>query len=1032
MTEHTLVFTDVVDSTRLVEQLGDARAAAVWADHDRDARRLLERYGGREIDRSDGFFLLFTDAASAVGFAHDYHQALAALGLAARVGVHSGAVTLRQNAPADVARGAKPLEIEGVAKPLAARIMALARGGQTLLSAAARAATGEALPDTLEAISHGHYRFKGLEEPVEVIEVGARVSCAFAVPQDIEKAYRVVRADALWRPAREVRHNLAAERDAFVGRRQELRRIAARLDAGSRLLSVVGPGGTGKTRLVSRYARAWLGDWPGGVYFCDLSEARGLDGICFATALALGVALGKDDAAAQLGHAIAGRGRCLIVLDNFEQIIPHAEASLGRWLGMAANAAFVVTSRERLQVQGEEIFELAPLPVESDAVELFTVRARLQRADFELDDANGPAIRHVVQLLDGLPLAIELAASRVRMLSPSQIAARLGDRFRLLTGARGAASRQATLKAAIDWSWELLEPWEQAALAQCSVFEGGFTLDAAEAVLDVGAWPDAPSVLDVVQALVDKSLLRLWRPPSQDRFAIDEPYFGMYLSIHEYAAQRLDRAGPQARAAAFERHGACYAAFGSHEALDALCRQGGAKRRHALALEIDNLVAACRRATERGAPRVAVACLRAVCEVVDLQGPLGLGPALGQQVLAMESLGDAERVLAGTAHGGALWRNGRLAEAAPVLEKALASARRLNDARSEGALLMCIGNVHREQGRMQEARDSMEAALAVLGSGRHPLGEATARWSVGTVHFDQSRHVQAREHFGAALRMHRELGNETAAGRLLSNLGALSFNEGRLEQARSDYDEACAVSRRVGDRVNEGRVLGNLALVHAHQGRMDDALACYGAALVIQRELGNRRSECVLLGNLANLRLSLALAAKSRPMLLEARTTYEDAMAIARELGQLREEGIVMGNLASLCCHFDDPASDAEAKRHFDRALEIHRSVGNRRFEGLVLTSSAELLIRQGAVAEAGERLRGAEAIFRDIADVHSLASLLTVRGTADFASGDRDAGRSALAEAESLVQSLGIGADSDLGVAIAALRDRAAAAGPA
>ena len=165
---------------------------------------------------------------------------------------------------------------------------------------------------------------------------------------------------------------------------------------------------------------------------------------------------------------------------------------------------------------------------------------------------------------------------------------------------RSAADRQATLRSAIDWSWNLLLPWEQAALAQCSVFEGGFTLEAAEAVLDLSAWTDAPSIVDAVQALVDKSLLRTWVPVDQTRHELEEPYFGMYLTIHEYAAEKLATSGADGRRAAQERHGRHFARFGSDERLLTLYRHGGGARRRALTLELDNLVAACRRAVAHG------------------------------------------------------------------------------------------------------------------------------------------------------------------------------------------------------------------------------------------------------------------------------------------------------------------------------------------------------------------------------------------------------------------------------------------------
>src|SRR5512134_1529619 len=172
----------------------------------------------------------------------------------------------------------------------------------------------------------------------------------------------------------------------------------------------------GKTRIARRFGWTWLGDWPGGVTFCDLSEARSLDGIVLAVASAFGVAIGRDDPVVQLGHIIAGRERCLVIADNFEQVVAHAEATIGHWLDRAPEAAFIVTSRERLQLRGEQVFPLEPLPLDDDALTLFATRARAQQADFVLDDTNRAAVAQLVRLLDGLPLASELAAARVRVL----------------------------------------------------------------------------------------------------------------------------------------------------------------------------------------------------------------------------------------------------------------------------------------------------------------------------------------------------------------------------------------------------------------------------------------------------------------------------------------------------------------------------------------------------------------------------------------------------------------------------------------
>ena len=974
MTAHALLFTDVVDSTLLVERLGDARAAQVWAEHDRRARDLLVRHRGCEIDRTDGFFLLFERAADAADYALAYHRALAGLDLSARAGLHVGPVILRDNAPEDIARGAKRTEVEGLAKPLAARVMSLARGGQTLLSAAAREALGDPLPQGSELDSHGHYRLKGVEGPVEVFELGIRGSSPFAPPADTDKAYGVVRAGDLWRPVREVRHNLPAERDAFVGRTEELRALAARLDAGSRLLTVFGVGGTGKTRLVRRYGWTWLGDWPGGIYFCDLSEARSLDGIFFAVASALQVPLGKEDSAVQLGHAIAGRGRCLIILDNFEQVLDHAPATLGRWLDRSADAAFLVTSRERLHVAGEELFPIEPLPVARDAVELFTVRARAQRRDFVLGDANRVAVAEVVRLLDGLPLAIELAAARVLVLSPAQLVERLRDRFRLLAGARGAAARQATLRAAIDWSWDLLTPWEQAALAQCAVFEGGFTLEAAEAVLDFVRWPEAPPALDAVQALVDKSLLRTWIPAAQDRYDLDEPYFGMYVSIHEYAREKLQASGTGPERAAEERHGRYFASFGSEEALEALVRHGGVRRRRALALEIDNLIAACRRAVARDDGDAAVRTYCAAWEVLEFHGPFALGAALGKQVLTLDATADPLRCAALLTQALASRRAGNVGAAGPGLEHALALSRELCDRRREASILDHLGTLHREQGRLDEARSYYDQALAI----------------------------------------HREVGNRSAEGIVLGNLGVLRREQGLMEEARAHDEAALAIHREVGNRRSEGGVLGNLGNLHFELGRMDAARVHYEAALAIAREVGHRRFEGVVLGNLGNQHFE-------QGRLEDGQEHYEAALVIAREVGDRRGEGFVLGNLGLL--HFDRGRLE-EARAHYQSALAIHREVGNRSVEGSVLGSLGELLAKEGRAGEARAALRAGEAILREIGDRLELAKFLCTRGLVEAAAGDFDAAGTALAEAQMLGAATGAGPDSELGRQMVKLRE--------
>jgi predicted ATPase/class 3 adenylate cyclase len=970
-----LLLTDVVDSTQLSAALGDDATAALWADHDRVARQLLRSWRGREIDRSDGFLLLFDNATDAAGFAAAYHRALAQLPvpLVARAGLHVGPVILRENGPADIALGAKPLEVEGLAKPMVARLAALSAGGRTLLTGAAASLLGPNTPDGQVLHRHGHYRFKGIDEPVEVAEL-ASPAAACEPPADVEKAYRVARVGDLWRPVRKVRHNLAPERDAFIGRAAELGQLAGRLDAGQRLVTVLGPGGTGKTRLVRRYALAWLGEWPGGVYFCDLSEARSLDGIHVAVALALGVPLGKGDAGVQLGHAIAARGRCLVILDNFEQVQPHAEVTVGRWLDRAPQARFVVTSRERLRVAGEEVATLEPMEVAGEAIQLFEARARLQQPGFAVDPSNRAVVAEIVRLLDGLPLAVELAAARVRVLSLAQIVSRMHDRFALLAGARGAAARQATLRAAIDWSFDLLAPWEQAALAQCSVFDGGFTLEAAEAVVALGAWAEAPPVLDVVAALVDKSLLRTWRPESANRLDIDEPFFGMYLSIHEYAAGKLLALGKTASADVELRHGAYFARFGSEEALDRLLVHGGIARRQTLALELDNLIAACRRAIARRQPELAAASFLAAWSVLEAQGPYGMAAELGRQVAELDGIDARRRVEVQLAVAAALRAGGEIGPADALLAQALALARTSHE-------------------RSAEAMALRELAVAC---------------------HRQGRTLEAQHHFATARALYETLGNRARLAGVIANVANLQMEHGQMEQAQGSYLAALALHREVGNRAAEGIALGNLAALRYELGDIDAAHAAYDAALRIHREAGSLVQEAITLYN-------LGILFSQRGDYRQAAAHYGAALDIYRETGTRRGEGVALGQIGEL---HQMMGEFEQAEARYQEALRIHREVGNRRFEGGVLTSLGDLLLRQGRVEASLRALDAGELLLREVDDPLAVAKLLCVRGHAVLAHGDASVASDLLAQAQASSDRLGAGPASELGRLIALLRE--------
>lgn len=949
----TLLLTDVVDSTARNAASGDVAMRALWVAHDRLARQLIRQNDGTEIGRSDGFLVVFRRVPDAVRFATAYHQALATLDppLTARVGVHVGDVELRPNSEEDVAAGAVRYDIDGIALPVAARIAAVARARQTLVSAVAAAELGEAA----EMRSHGLWRLKGVDEPVELFEVGHGGS-AFMPPDDGEKAYRVIPDGDGWRPAREIRHSLPPRLDSFVGRDADLRRIADAFQRGSRLVSVVGTAGVGKTRIATQFARQWLGEFPGGAWFCDLAQARTADTLFLAVAQGMDVVLGAADPCGRLGDAIAGRGRCLVILDNFEQLTALAGDSVGAWLERTTDCRFLITTRERLDLIGEHTVKLDSMPA-ADAVGLYLQRAAAIRQDASADAEDAAAVGQLVQLLDGLPLAIELAAGRIGTLSPSAMLARIHQRFSLLAARGGRLKRQFTLRAAFDWSWDLLTPDEQALLAQASVFSGGFTLDAAEAVFAPTA-DGTRSVLDGLQSLVDKSLVRLQR----DRFSL-------LASVRDYAAEHLKSLGaPGSRA--FVDADALLARHAEH-----YTRLDGDPREHVV--ELENVLAACRRAVEHGdAERSARGC-RAAWPMLETRGLFRVGISMVEAALAVAGLGTIERMDLLFVHGRFLLVTGDLARARGQLQQSLDTAREAGREREEVRALASLAELNVVEGRIEDARPQYE--------------EAVRR--------------------GATL---GDTGLQCAA---LNGLGVYHNRLGQFEAARVPFSEALAVARAAGHRRWEVGSLSNLGLVAANLGHRKEAHRYYEDAIAVAAELGDRVSEGNLLCNLGLFKLEGGEAG-------QARTHLEQSLKLAREGGLSLLESVVLCNLGLL---HESLGEDARAEQAHREALRVASRRGDLRTQGQVLGYLGLLVARRGAVAEGCELATRGVATLRRVRDRLSLAVALCRYAQGCVLWSDAQRRAAALEEAGAIAAELAVAPGSELAASLAA----AHAAGP-
>ncbi len=940
----TFLFTDIEGSTVLWEHAPEAmRPLLAW--HDGVLRSAIESSGGHVFKTTgDGVYAVFGTAKHAIAAClqaqRDLQQAaIGAAGATARgreppiairvrMGLHSGAAELRDG------------DYFGAPVNRAARIMSVANGEQVLLSSTTAELLRGDVPDEVELRDMGEHRLKGLPNPERLLQLVASGLRADFPPLVSQAA-----------------HSLPAERDAFIGRNDPLADLAKRFGRDARLVSVLGVGGSGKTRLVIRFGWSALDAFPGGIWFCDLSEARTLDGILHAVAQGLGVPLGSDDPVARIGNAIAGRRQCLVILDNFEQVARLAEETLSQWLNRASFARFLVTTREVLGLTGEEILALGPMPPQ-DASTLFVKRAEAAKPGFALSTEDQAAIGTLAKLLDGLPLAIELAAARVRVMPPRTLLARMSDRFRLLSSIGGRLDRQATLRTVFDWSWDLLSLPEKAALAQFSVFEAGFTLEAAEAVLDLGDSDDAPWAIDMLQSLVQKSLVR----------QVTDDRFDLLVSVQEYAAEHLRTAkrysgsGPAAALAAEIRHGAHFASMEQRTAVE-----------HR-SVELDNLVAACRRSAARGDAATAAKTLQAAWSVLALRGPFRIGVELSSLAQAIPGLEPGTAAIVHEIAGSALRLLGKVTDARTALDRSLEEAREAGDHACEIRALLNLGALDIHGGAAQSARRVLELALAAAREMSDFGLESEARNKLGNLEISLGKPDGALPHFEAALDLARKACDRRREVAALGNLGTLEVSG--ASKARFHCEAALAMARAQADRMIESNTLCNLGLLNYLDGRLE-----------------------------------------------EAREHLDMGLVVAREIGNVEAEGIVLCNLGML---HDALAQLDQAESHYDAALAIARAFELRRLEGQILGYAGALSARRGELDEARSRLDAGEALLRAVSDRVSLGILLCNRCEAAELAGSSSDASAALVGAEEIAAEVAAGADSELGFALARLRGKA------
>ena len=747
----TLVFTDIEGSTKLLHELGAEAYAEALAEHRRLLREVYGRHGGVEVDtQGDAFFYAFPDVGEAVAAAEEGREALRPGPIHVRVGVHTGEPHLG------------PEGYVGQDVHLGARIGAAGHGGQVLLSDATRAAAGLA-DDAFHDL--GEHRLKDFDQAIRILQLGGE---RFPPLKTISNT------------------NLPRPASSFVGREDETAEIVELIRSGARLVTLTGPGGSGKTRLSMEVASELVGDHRAGSFWVELAAIRD-------PALVtdeIGKTLGAQDGLAD--HI--GEREMLLVLDNLEQVIEAAPA-LADLVEACPNLSVLATSRERMRVSGEVEYEVRPL-AEPDAVELFVARAGLPEAD---DD-----VAVLCRALDEMPLAIELAAARAKVLPPARIIERLGTRLDLLTGGRDADPRQRTLRSTIEWSYDLLEPDEQRLFARLSVFGGEASLEAAEAVADAD--------LDDLQSLVEKSLVRR----TDDRF-------WMYETIREFALERLDESGEADMIR--DRHAEYFlelAERAERNLIDeSLVRLGPWHRQ--MEAELDNFRAALDRFEANGEGGSACRMVGALAWFWEQRGQFGEGRRLVERALAAhdDRTPARARALSGAAFLAGL--TGDLGAAIARAEEAVALHRELGDTWRLGDAVHALGYAKAEGGDLLAAREHFEEAVRLL---REAGDEHYAMWStrsLGWTYHDAGDLDQAREIHEANLRRARELDNPGIEATTLAVLGTIAVDEGRPEDAFPLLEAAYRIHRDLGESLEVATDLSRFAAALASVGKAEKA-----------------------------------------------------------------------------------------------------------------------------------------------------------------------------------------------------------------
>jgi predicted ATPase/class 3 adenylate cyclase len=1011
----TFLFTDIEGSTRLLRRIGD-RYAVVLERHRELLRGAVASHGGAEVDcEGDGLFFAFGGAKSAVAACIAGQRALLTepwpsdVAVRVRMGLHTGEAT--------------PLNGRYVALAVhqAARVASAAHGGQVLVSDATAAAVTEALPaSSMQQV--GAYRLKDFDTPVMLFQV-----CHPDLPRDFPPP----RASAV-----EV-HNLPASLSSFVGRERETAEVEELLVVG-RLVTVTGAGGCGKTRLALEVASRKLELFADGVWFVDLAPLSDPQLVGQTVIHALGAREEPGRPVFDTLEGFVAHRELLIVVDNCEHLIQACAVLVEHLLRAGPGVRILATSRETLGLPGEQIWRVPSLSLPdqgaspdvvmgSESARLFLERARAVRADLVVSEEDIAALAEIVSRLDGIPLALELAAARADMLSLTQIATRLDDRFGLLSrGPRTAQPRQQTLAGAIDWSYGQLSDLERAVFCRLSIFAGGFSLEAAEAVT-TGPGLDSGDILDLVTNLAAKSLVLVTGQGDSQRYRLLE-------TIRAYAADKVIGTGEQA-----ELRGRHLAWFLDLAELTEPQLAGPGRGRLMRSLEADqeNFRRALDHSVETGAVdrglRLATALApfwtshgnwKEACGYFEELLPQASGdvPHLGQALVAAGSMfllrGDYDRseALLEGAHtwaraagnvdilaqslsglGYIAFRRSRQDEAEAMWTEALDASRKAGDSRVAATVLRSLAISAGARGDQQRCAELLEEGLAVASKGRDEQTRRLLLSSAAEMNLWMGRYALARDQYAEALQLAGEIGDQSGRASLLADLGWIGFLRGEYDEARTCAAEAVSAAAAIDNkRVWAGalRLMGELS---ACQGAYGEAHQLLDRSLGLARQLAAP-------AEIAGVLCSQACLALDQTSFDEAGRLVEELLALKPLMHTMRRvtHCWVQGEVARAKGDLE------QARAAYQTDLAESEASSSPRIQALALRGLAEVAIAESDLSRAAALNARSLALRAQIADSLGIANSLEGIAAAVVASDGHQRAARLLGAAQQLRATLG------------------------